>query len=131
MQTAQRINTKTLCKIMNRIILKIELGDWDGGNNGQYPKLIEFEPSDDKFPFYESEGWGHGLGGGRSSLNCFVSSDSFIRLGKGESIWAYDIIKKAFETNCSTKEVCTALSDAYSMNKPSIPIHLEGYLNSA
>jgi len=114
---------------MKRIILRIEIGDWNGGNNGQYPKLIEYVPTDEKSPFYESEGWGHGLGGGCSSIRKFVSSDSFKQLEKTN--WAYNIIKEAYESGGNSKELGVALSEAYKTNKPSIPSHLEEYLTNS
>lgn len=49
---------QTLCNIMNKILLRIETGDWDGGNNGRYPKLLECNLEDEDYPIDESDGWG-------------------------------------------------------------------------
>jgi hypothetical protein len=43
---------------MNKILLRIETGDWDGGNNGRYPKLLEWNLEDEDYPIDGRDGWG-------------------------------------------------------------------------
>lgn len=43
--------------MMNKILLRIEIGDWGGGNNGHYPKILEWNLEDEDSPIDESDGW--------------------------------------------------------------------------
>lgn len=116
---------------MNRIILHIEIGDWEGGNNGRYPKLIKFNPSDENSPFMESEGWGWGLSGCSYSLKGFVSSGALKKLDTPDASWAYEIINHSLDNQLSIKQIADLLMAGYQQNKPRIPQELEVYLNNA
>ncbi|WP_210397486.1 hypothetical protein [Motiliproteus sediminis] len=113
---------------MTKIILKIELGDWDGGHNGRYPKIIEWNLDDENYPIEESEGWGHGLGGSRASLNNFIKSNCVENLKGEDSDWAYEIIIKAFELNKPIREIGQALSIESQNCKILLPEHLRAVL---
>ncbi len=109
---------------MNRIILRIELGDWDGGNNGRYPKLLEWNLEDEDYPVDESEGWGHGLGGARSTLENFISSNRFQELNSGSSKWVCEIIESAAKQDLSVKEVGSLLAEEAKNHRVNIPDNL-------
>ena len=114
---------------MSRIILKIATGDWDGGHNGLYPKLVEWNLDDEDFPIEESDGWGHGFGGGRSSIQSYVSSGEFGQLKDGESGWAYEIILNSMNANLTIKEIGNALLTESRKHPVKIPEKLLIILN--
>lgn len=114
---------------MTKILLKLELGDWDGGHNGQYPKIIEWNLEDSVRPIEESEGWGHGLGGGSSLLDIFMNSKQFYHLGEGDSTWAHKVILSATQNNLRVPEISRLLLSESKNNKVHVPTHLLNVLN--
>ncbi|MEZ9524680.1 hypothetical protein [Enterovibrio norvegicus] len=77
---------------MKSLLLYIDVGDWNGRHNGQYPKIIEWDLEDNELPVNVSEGWGHGFGGGRFSLEDFISSEWFGWLQCPQSKWVTNIL---------------------------------------
>jgi hypothetical protein len=116
---------------MKRILLYIEIGNWDGGNNGRYPKLIEFDLDNDETPFMESEGWGWGLGGASYSLERFVSVGALNRLNIPSSMWAYEIIKWGLDNKISLEEISNSLKVSYIENKADVPENFKVHLKNA
>jgi hypothetical protein len=114
---------------MNKILLKIELGDWDGGHNGQYPRVIEWNLEDENRPVEESEGWGHGFGGGNSSLEIFAQSKQFYYLSQGDSSWAHQIILNALQKGLTVSEVGSLLMVEAEKHKVNLPLHLQAVLS--
>jgi len=100
-----RNSTASLGIMMNCILLKIDTGTWTGGNDSQFPKLIEWEIGSLESPILESDGWGHGLGGGSSTLNTFSQGTGFEKLNSECSSWAYEIISKGLEDNLSVEDI--------------------------
>ena len=114
---------------MTKIILYIEVGDWDGGHNGYYPKLIEWNLEDEHYPIEESDGWGHGLGGSRSSLQNFLISSNFEKLKSVDSEWAYMTIKNSIAANLPVNEISKALSRQSKKSNIQLPESLCMILN--
>lgn len=109
---------------MKKILLRIEIGDWDGGNNGRYPKLLEWNLEDEDYPIDESDGWGHGLGGGRTTISNFIRSNGFQELKKDSSNWVYETIKRSVELNLTVEEMGVALVEESKGHRVNIPEHL-------
>ncbi|OEE65874.1 hypothetical protein A1OO_08680 [Enterovibrio norvegicus FF-33] len=96
---------------MKSLLLYIDIGDWNGGNNGQYPKIIEWDLEDNERPVNVSEGWGHGLGGGRFSLKAFISSEWFDWLQDPQSKWVKDTLTSHNAMNNDIQSIKRILSN--------------------
>lgn len=114
---------------MNKIILKIELGNWDGGNNGIYPKLLEWNLDNTERPIDQSDGWGHGLGGHSLSLAEFVQTKGFKELENSPSQWVYEILLGAVNSGLNTRKIERLLLEASKEHMVDIPNHLLEILN--
>jgi hypothetical protein len=115
---------------MSYILLKIETGTWVGGHDGQYPKLIEWELGCLESPISESEGWGHGLGGGSSTLKGFAKGIRFAKLNSASSSWAYAIISNGLANKLSIKEIEDQLYSESQNHKVTLSEQLQIILNS-
>ncbi|MFZ3185958.1 MAG: hypothetical protein WA173_17665 [Pseudomonas sp.] len=106
---------------MKLLILYIDIGRWDGGHDGQYPKVIAWDLENNERPMSISEGWGHGLGGGEYSLNEFMTSEWFSRLEEPKSQWARKIIagKGATGQKKSVGQELLKESENHRFNLPS------------
>lgn len=127
---ATKLSTRMLpflasqCTGVTQIILKIEIGNWDGGHNGLFAKLIEWDLNDEQYPISESEGWGHGVSGGRSTLLSFIGSSRFALLKGWDSDWAHGIIKKTLESSEPAEVISQALSIESKCRKTLLPENL-------
>jgi len=115
---------------MSCILLKIETGTWSGGHHGQYPKLIEWELGRLKSPVLESDGWGHGFGGGSSSLKEFSMQAGYTELNSESSSWAFEIISSGLTNNLSTEEIERQLYSESKNHKVTLTQKLQVILNS-
>ncbi len=109
---------------MNRIPLDIELGSWDGGHDGTYPKLTVFDIRSPSTPFVITEGWGHGLMGRGYSSREFLESGLLENLNKPNSRWAYQVIKLSFSENKKPEAMFELLLESYRNNPLNISDHL-------
>jgi hypothetical protein len=115
---------------MSYILLKIETGTWLGGNDGKFPKLVEWELGNLESPVLQSDGWGHGLGGSSSSLCVFSKDSRFVNLSSGSSSWAYKIISDGLANNLSVEEIEAQLYSESKKHKVELPERLKIVLNS-
>jgi len=115
---------------MSYILLKIETGTWVSGHDGQYPKLIEWEIGCPESPICESEGWGHGFGGGSSTLKGFAKSARFAKLNSEYSSWAYAIISNGLANKLSIKKIEEQLYNESQNHKVTLSEQLQITLSS-
>ncbi len=114
---------------MNKITLVAVIGSWDGGNDGQYPLLLEYNPENMDSPFSSSEGWGHGLSGNDFSILSLSKYNIIEEYHRPESMWAYDILKKAEAAGLNNVDTAKLLLADLDGNQPNIPSHLQSVLN--
>lgn len=86
-------------------------GSWQGGHHGVYPKILSVNPESET-PFWVSEGWGHGLGGGAFTLKALVA-EGVIELFNGpESAHIYAKIVTAYQTGIDQRCLIASLIQA-------------------
>ena len=115
---------------MNVILLKIEIGSWDGGHDGKYPKTIEWDLDDRDSPILVCDGWGHGVGGGALTLEKFVKNRRFSELSKGGSTWAHTIISNGVIDKLSVMEIGERLRKESLNHIIHVPEQLQVFLGS-
>lgn len=86
--------------------------------------MLEWNLENEDYPVDESEGWGHGLIGAKSTLENFRSSNRFQELNSGSSKWVCEIIESAAKQDFSVKKVGSLLAAEAKNHRVNIPDNL-------
>ncbi|MGF1694460.1 hypothetical protein L4C54_02155 [Vibrio lamellibrachiae] len=105
---------------MRKLLVAIT-GDWDGGNNGEYPLILEYDSSESDVPFISSQGWGHGYSGNNFSLDTLKKYNIIELYSKPESFWAYEILIETLKENLDSHEAGKSLLSNLHGNEPNLP----------
>lgn len=110
------------------ILLVAISGNWNGGNNGQYPLILEYDSSKVDRPFNSSMGWGYGYSGNYFSADDLVKSGILEYYNRSESLWAYEILVSASQRKLDDHKTAGLLLEKLSGNEPSLPNDLRAIM---
>ncbi|EOG1785013.1 hypothetical protein ACXIUK_22470 [Vibrio parahaemolyticus] len=110
------------------VLLVAISGNWNGGNNGQYPLVLEYDSSEVDKPFISSMGWGHGYSGNSFSADGLRKSGILKYYNRTESLWAYEILVSASHKKLDSHETAALLLGKLAGNEPSLSSELRAKL---
>ena len=101
----------TMDKFFDIVVIE---GSWQGGHHGVYPKVLSVNPESEA-PFWVSEGWGHGLGGGAFTLKALVAEGAIELFNRPESAAIYTKIVTAYQAGIDQR--CLIASLVHAQNQ--------------
>ncbi|VAW59702.1 hypothetical protein MNBD_GAMMA08-808 [hydrothermal vent metagenome] len=107
--------------MVSKITLVVISGGWEGGHDGQYPILLEYNSENHEKPFSSSEGWGHGLSGSVFSIEGLFKSGIIEIYNRSESVWAYEVLVNAYQNTWGSHKAAARLLTVLPQNLPVIP----------
>lgn len=88
--------------------------DWEDGHDGEFPKLLCYDPAQGEKPFLYRKGCGFGSFGGRLSLKELYDKEFIFEFDHPETQWAFDTIQREVTKGSDDHQTGRALIEAYT-----------------
>jgi len=88
--------------------------DWEDGHDGEFPKLLCYDPAQSDKPFLYRKGCGFGSFGGRLSLKELYNKKFIFEFDHPETKWAFDTVQQEMTKGSDDHATGATLIKAYT-----------------
>lgn len=88
--------------------------DWEDGHDGEYPKILCYNPEKTEQPFLYRKGCGFGAFGGQASLKELFDKQLAQEFDHPESRWVFEVLEREHANGSDDHATGAALIKAYT-----------------